>query len=386
MSTSTNSSTFAALLYADSERNADQLYLGKVQVPDAFVSFAYQGKRYAVVSPLELARVQKESRFDVVLPLSDYSAQALKQFNLSSPAQVGPDHIIRLLREEFNIPGFRIGFDFPAGVTLPLQAAGIPLEVAQGMLFPEREFKAADEAEAIRLANEACSNAFSAVEKALTEATVQADNTLLLNGEVLTSEKLREIIAVACLEKGAIASGTIAAGGDQACDPHCVGYGPIKANELIIVDIFPRRSKDGYHGDMTRTYIKGQPSPEQRALVETVFEAQRKALEAHKAGANGHDVFTMVRNFFTAKGYPTEQRNGTHVGFFHGLGHGLGLEVHEPPRVNPSEMSMQPGQVITVEPGLYYPGVGGCRWEDVVLITEDGHRMLSSHAYNWIIK
>ena len=385
MNTSINSSKYAALLYADSEREADQLYLGKIQVPDAFISFQFKGKSYAVVSVLEYTRVQKESAFDVVLPMDEITDLVVTKFGLKSPRSATVAQQIQVLAEKYEIPGFVIGHNFPAGVALDLAKAGVDLEVSEGMLFPEREFKKQDEQNAIQLANKACAHAFSAVEDVLKASTV-VDGIIHYNGEALTSEYLHQVIAIACLEKGAMASGTIAAGGDQACDPHCVGYGPIPANQLIVVDIFPRRGKDGYHGDMTRTYIKGKPNPEQRKLVETVFEAQKMALEAHKPGADGSSVYMMVKNFFTEQGYPTENRDGVNVGFFHGLGHGLGLEVHEPPRVNPSDMTMKVGEVITVEPGLYYPGVGGCRWEDVVVITEEGNKLLSDHGYNWIIE
>ncbi|MCD8483338.1 MAG: aminopeptidase P family protein [Verrucomicrobia bacterium] len=143
------------------------------------------------------------------------------------------------------------------------------------------------------------------------------------------------------------------AGGDQACDPHCRGSGPLRPNELIIVDIFPRISRTGYHGDMTRTYLKGTPSEAQCRLVEAVFDAQQQVLKQHGPGVNGRSLYQFVVDTFNARGYATETKDGVSTGFFHGLGHGLGLEVHEPPRVSVADATLQVGQVVTVEPGLY---------------------------------
>ena len=144
---------------------------------------------------------------------------------------------------------------------------------------------------------------------------------------------------------------------------------------LIVMDIFPRDARTGYFGDMTRTVVRGRASDAQRRLWETVLEGQQLALRAMKPGVDGKEVHDAVTAFFTERGYPTEQRKGRWTGFFHGTGHGLGLEIHEEPRFGRTRF--KPGQVLTVEPGLYYPGLGGVRIEDVVTVTGTGIRMLS---------
>ena len=211
-------------------------------------------------------------------------------------------------------------------------------------------------------------------------------NRILHEGKTLTSERLRSIIDQACLEKGATAIHTIVAGGRQACDPHEGGHGALRPHELIIIDVFPRVQKTGYHGDMTRTFLKGKASPAQRALVKAVRNAQAAAMAQVKAGIKGDAVHAAAKKVFDKAGFVTERRKGGFVGFIHSTGHGLGLEVHEAPRVSKGAPKLKAGQVITVEPGLYYPEIGGCRIEDVVRVTKDGCEKLSSLHYRWEIR
>ena len=126
---------------------------------------------------------------------------------------------------------------------------------------------------------------------------------------------------------------------------------------------------------MTRTVVRGRASEEQRRLWETVRKGQELALKKMKPGVDGLEVHNEVKQLFTDQGYPTEVRDGRQVGFFHGTGHGLGLEIHEFPRFQ--KTVFKPGQVLTVEPGLYYPGLGGVRIEDVAVVTETGNRIIS---------
>jgi len=195
------------------------------------------------------------------------------------------------------------------------------------------------------------------------------------NGKTLTSEILRAEIDSAILRAGGNPTGTIVAGGDQACDPHERGHGPLHADSLIILDVFPRDAKTGYFGDMTRTVLRGRASEAQRKLWETVKAGQALALRRIKAGVDGMAIHKAIQQFFISCGFPTEVRNGRRVGFFHGTGHGLGLEIHEHPRLQ--KVVLKDRQVLTVEPGLYYPGVGGARQEDVVMVTKTGSKILS---------
>jgi len=374
--------TPAILLYADSAHNADQLYFGRVSVPDAFISFALGKKKYAVVSALEFGRVKRDSAFAVVLPLETFAAEARKCF---PSGRITPAEIIAVVAKQFRQKSFVIPEDFPAGIASRLTHHGVKLQIADGAIFPQREIKTDAEAAAICEGNR-CSTLGILAAEAMLRASKIKNGQLLHRGAPLTSERLKIAIEIACLEAGAISLDTIAAGGDQACDPHERGHGPLRANELIIVDVFPCVNSTGYHGDMTRTFLKGRASDAQRALVATVREAQLAALNKIRAGVNGQVAHQSVCAVFALRGYETKHTDKGSVGFFHGTGHGLGLAVHEPPRVSTVDYRLKKGSVVTVEPGLYYPGLGGCRIEDVVQVTSTRPKMLSDCHYNWEIK
>jgi len=372
----------AILLYADSERSADMLYLGRIQVPDAFVAFVARGKKYAVLGALELGRARKESAFDKILPLETYLQRARKRWPDRKP---GPAEVVALVAAEFRVKNFYIPDDFPAGLATRISQLGVGLTIVTDAIFPEREVKTPREIAAIREGNRCSAAGLAAAERLLRASKIKG-RQLLHDGKPLTSEKLRRAIEVACLEAGSLSHGTIAAGGDQACDPHCVGHGPLRANELIVVDVFPRVQTTGYHGDMTRTFLRGHASDAQRALVEAVRAAQFGAMQSIRAGVNGRDIHHGVIAEFEQRGYATKHTAKGSVGFFHGTGHGLGLAVHELPRMSTVDHTLLKDSVVTVEPGLYYPGLGGCRIEDVVQVTARGAKQLSDFHYEWELR
>jgi Xaa-Pro aminopeptidase len=368
------------LLYADTERSPDALYFGQVAVPDAFIAFELRGKKYAVVSALEFGRVKKKSDFDVVLPLESYVQRARALWPQRKP---GAAEVISIVAKDHRQTRFKVSEDFPSGVYEKLFELGLDLVVADGALFPARELKTPAEAAAIREGNRCSALGFAAAEKILRSSKVSG-RKLLHRGQVLTSERLKFAIEVACLEAGAVSANTIVAGGDQACDPHERGSGPLRPHELIIVDIFPRVTRTGFHGDMTRTFLRGRATDAQRKLVAAVRAAQLAALKEIRAGVNGRDVHRKVVETFTKRGFETRHSPTGSVGFFHGTGHGLGLAVHEPPRMSGSiDYTLKKRSVVTVEPGLYYPGLGGCRIEDVVQVTSAAPRLLSRYHYHW---
>ncbi len=373
--------SFSPLLYADTH-SADPLYFGKVEVPDPFIAFGHAGKKYAVVNALEFGRVKRQSDFDEVLPLEDWTRAAQAAF---PKEKSGPAPIIALLGKRFGVKCFALPLDFPAGLAAKLAALKVKCVIVDGPLFPERECKSASEAKAIAQGN-ACSAAGIAAAERVLRASKVKGRSLLYQGKPLTSERLKVAIETACLEAGGVSQGTIAAGGDQACDPHDRGSGPLHAHELIIVDVFPRINATGYHGDMTRTFLRGRASDAQKALVAAVREAQLAALKKIRAGVNGQVVHQQCLDVFARLGYKTERKPSGAVGFFHGTGHGLGLAVHEPPRMSTVDAILKKGSVVTVEPGLYYPGLGGCRIEDVVQVTARQPKLLSSYGYDWELR
>ena len=369
------------LLYADTARSADMLYFGRFNAPDPFIAFRLGSKKIAVLNALEFGRARKASGFDVVLPLEPWLQKARRRH---PGAKVGAAEVIALLARHYRRSSFTIADDFPAGLCDRLRALGLKLTPVAS-LFPEREIKTPAEAAALREGNRCSALGLAAAEALLRKSKIKAGQ-LVLDGRPLTSERLRTAIETACLEAGALSIDTIAAGGDQACDPHERGHGPLRANELIIVDIFPRVTATGYHGDMTRTFLKGRASEAQRNLVAAVRTAQLAALHVVRAGVNGRHVHRQCLDVFERHGYETKHTSKGSVGFFHGTGHGLGLEVHEAPRLSAVDCILKKGAVVTVEPGLYYPGLGGCRIEDVVQVTDRKPRMLSSFHYEWELR
>ena len=189
---------------------------------------------------------------------------------------------------------------------------------------------------------------------------------------------VRERIVAAAMRQNCLASHTIVACGEQGCDPHEVGRGPLRAHQPIILDIFPRSQSSGYWGDITRTIVKGKASEPIKALYAAVLAGQLLALRQIRAGAHGDTIHQAILDEFQRRGFQTGVKNGRMQGFFHGTGHGVGLEIHELPRLSPRGQAPQkPGHVVTVEPGLYYPGVGGVRLEDLVVVLETGFRNLT---------
>ena len=279
------------------------------------------------------------------------------------------------LRKE-KVRSVEVPHNFPLSLARSFEAAGIELRTVEGLFWAEREFKTADELKHLKKALKITAAGIARGVEVLAASTEGSRKQLQWGGAVLTSERLRAEVDSAVLHAGGQPANTIVAGGLQACDPHERGSGPLRAGELIILDVFPRDARSGYYGDMTRTVVRGRATDAQRHLWETVRAGQRLAMKAMKPGVQGRLLHEEVKQYFEAQGFPTEIHAGRWRGFFHGTGHGLGLEIHETPRFGATEF--KPGQVLTVEPGIYWPGVGGARIEDVVVITNRGSECLSS--------
>jgi Xaa-Pro aminopeptidase len=378
-------SSEARFLYTSSEQSADAYYLTGVFVPDPFLCGVIRGRSFAVVNRLEYRRVKKLSNLDSVYLLETLQLEASKLLKIDVSA-AGPAELIYYILSRYKLSkSVEVPASFPAIYYARLQAMGVKIIIFEDPFFPQRAIKCDDEVFAIRAGNAASAAGIRAAEKVLRMASIEG-KLLKYKGRTLTSDSLRQVIDKACLRKGAIASNTIVAGGLQACDPHEVGFGPLRANELIIIDVFPRVRQTGYHGDMTRTFLKGVANDAQRALVNAVREAQLSARKRIKAGVNGASVHKAACKVFTERGFVTERRGDNYFGFIHSTGHGLGLDVHEHPPISASSNRLRTGHVITVEPGLYYPEIGACRIEDVIRVTAEGGELLSSMHYRWCFR
>ncbi len=356
------------LIYAASPESADMLYATGFHAPDAFLFLEHHGKKTVLLSDLEIDRGRREARVDEVLSWSEMAKEA-QQKKFAGGA------IVALLRKR-KIRRVEVPGNFPLSMTRNLEASGIKVIPVKGHFWPERITKSQDELKKIRQAAELSQIGILRAIEILRTTKVGNKRRLTWGGQTLTSEILRAEIDIAILREGGLADGTIVAGGRQACDPHERGSGPLRGGELIILDVFPRDRKTGYFGDLTRTVVKGHATDAQRALWQAVCDAQQLAIRAIKPGMKGKKVHAEVLDFFKVKGYETKQEGGRWTGFFHGTGHGLGLDLHEEPRF--AATVFQAGQVFTVEPGLYYPKIGGARHEDMVVVTEKGRRLLSN--------
>lgn len=366
-----NTKSATRLIIADSERDADMLYATRMFVGDPFLFLEQNGKRTILLSDLEIDRGRRQAQVDEILPLSQFEREVQGTSKKAPPLEKIFTHFLqsRVVRSAM-VPA-----SFPLGLAQEMAAAGIRLQPAKGLFWPEREQKTEDEQRLLRRALSITEKGMARGMEVLAACKARRNKRLDWFGQVLTSELLRAEIDSAILHAGGLPANTIVAGGDQACDPHERGSGPLSADSLIILDIFPRDAKSGYYGDMTRTVVRGRASDEQRRLWEAVLDGQAIGLKKMKPGVEGLAVHNEIKQLFTDRGFPTEVRDGKQVGFFHGTGHGLGLEIHDFPRFQ--KTVFKPGQVLTVEPGLYYPGLGGVRIEDVAVVTESGNRVIS---------
>jgi Xaa-Pro aminopeptidase len=359
------------LIFASSEESADLLYATKFSVPDPVLFLQQNGKTTLLLSDLEIDRGRKEAKVDEVLALSDIERRLQKGRKGKPPIE----KTIAFFLRERRVRKATVPYYFPLGLADGLARGGVQVVPVAGLFWNTREFKTEEELQLIRRAIGITEIGLARGIEVLKAAEIKDGKRLVWGVTTLTSERLRAEIDTAILHAGGAPADTIVAGGEQACDPHHRGSGPLKAGSLIILDIFPKDARSGYYGDLTRTVVKGQANDAQRALWQTVLEAQKYALQKIRAGGSGSALQKEVSKLFKQKGYPAEVRDGRWVGFFHGLGHGLGLEIHEQPRI--AKTNFKPGQVLTVEPGLYYPGVGGVRIEDDGVVTEQGFKVLS---------
>ena len=359
----------AKLIYAASPRSADMLYATGFHAPDAFVFLLHRGKKTILLSDLEIDRGRREAKVDEVLSSSDLG----RDFGSQSPAIIAAGLLRRRKIRRVEVPA-----DFPLGFARVLEKAGVKAVPVEGHFWPERETKSKSELEKIGQALRITGIGLLRAVEVLRASKIGRGGSLKWGGTILTSEIVRAECDAAILRAGGVPDGTIVAGGGQACDPHERGHGPLRAHELIILDAFPRDARTGFFGDLTRTVVKGRATDAQRDLWNTVCAAQKLAIRSIKPRVKGSTVHKAVQEFFASRGYRTEKKRGRWTGFFHGTGHGLGLDLHEEPRI--SATVFRPGQVFTVEPGLYYPGIGGARHEDVVTVTRAGCSLLSKLA------
>ena len=362
----------AILLVSASEGDSNMLYAAGFFVPDPFIFFQHKQTKYVVMSDLEIDRAKKQAHADRVLSLSLYQRKLRK---LGKPVTM--IDILDLLFRERGVRSLIVPANFSVLLADQLRSKGFSVQIKRDPFFAERETKDSTEVKHITESLRVATLGLEAGIRALKRTKIKRDGYLYLNGSRLTSEMLKTFVNTTIMAQGWVPSHTIISSGNQCVDPHHEGTGPIKAHTSIIFDIFPRSQKTGYFGDLSRTVVRGHASERLKEIYATVQAGQKIGFDQIRDGIDGKDIHQKILALFEARGFHTGRINGRMQGFFHGTGHGLGLDIHEPPRIAPVEATLRTGHVVTVEPGLYYLGVGGVRLEDVVVVTSKANRNLT---------
>ena len=370
------------LIEADGE-DPNQRYLSGFTAPDPFVTL-YTGETRLLVSTLEYGRAKRTARADSVERHAAYDHGT--HVSEYGPTE-GRHRTLAAFLDAYGVEGVAVPVAFPLGTADGLRDLGVTVRAdTDGVVESIRARKTDREIENVRAAQTANEAAMARAEKLLADASIEGER-LVYEGETLTSERLKQAIEIDLLRNGYALDETIVACGADAADPHDRGSGPLEAGEPIIVDIFPRSKETGYHGDLTRTFCVGEPSETVRSWYDLTLEAQRAALEEIEAGVSGSAVHDAVCDVYEEAGLPTLRADeNAETGFIHTTGHGIGLEVHERPRLSGQEIELEAGNVVTVEPGLYDPAVGGVRIEDLVVVTENGHENLTSYEKELVVE
>lgn len=364
----------ALMMYGASESDSNLYYAVQFVVPDPFPYFQIGSKKIILMSDLELGRAQKQAKVDEVLSYSDIQLQARKK----EGDRPGLAEVTSFFLKKKGIARVRVPENFNLGLADALRKKGISVECKADPFFEERVYKSKEEVRMITQSLRVTEGAIHQLEKVLQQSKIKGKR-ITYRGEWVTSEMLKRVLNISMMEHNCVGSHTIVASGNQGCDPHQEGTGLVWANQSLIVDVFPRSGDTLYYADITRTFVKGKASPALKAQYEAVRSAQEKGIAMVAPGVNGRDVHQAITKEMEGRGYRTKRRKGVMMGFFHGTGHGLGLDVHEPPRINSTEHFLKKGEVVTVEPGLYYPGQGAVRIEDLLVVTEKGHLNLTAY-------
>ena len=360
------------LIISSSEKSSDIYYASGLSIPDDFIFLEnlQTGKRMIFVSPLEYNRAKNHAKDALDVYCSSEFLKGKKGGNIN---------LLRALIEHFNFESVIVPFDFPSGYLQLLSSKRIQVVCENGSFFPERLTKDVFEIEQIAIAQQLNEATIQYGCGILSDSIVNDGERLFFDGELLTSERFKNLLNSYMIERGGYCDTLIASCGKDSSEPHNTGSGALLANQPIVIDNFPRLTDSRYWGDMTRTVVMGKASDIVKNAFNAVFEAKMRALEMVKVGVAVKELHQKTIDILEKAGFKTYiDVNGHHVGFIHGLGHGVGLDIHEPPRVSVNiDHKLVENSVITIEPGVYYPEWGGVRLEDLVVVKNDGCELLN---------
>lgn len=362
----------AQLIIAASERDANLYYGTRFIAPDSFVFIQIRGKKFLLMSDLEVDRARSTAEADRVFSTSKLARDFRKQTGRSPFfLELVADFLKKRRTRNLLVPS-----DFPVSYADGLRKMKFRVRSKPDPFFEKRGTKSPREIRAIETALHHTEAACRAACQMIARSRIRRGK-LYFRGKLLTSEAIKKIINVALMERGCVAQHTIVACGIDGVDPHNEGSGPLLAHHPIVMDIFPQSVATRYYADLSRTVVRGRASLKLKRMFAAVREGQETAFRSIRHGADGSRIHRAIQKRFTELGFPTGEMNGRMQGFFHGTGHGVGLEIHEPPRISVGKDILRAGQVVTVEPGLYYEDAGGVRLEDMVVVTRSGCRILN---------
>ena len=371
------------LIFANTETSPEMRHEVPVLVPDPFLYVEKDGKKLTASTAFEVERIKA----------AGIDAHPWEEFGYDEMLAEGvPREEVTWLRinlnacRAFGVTEAVVPRTFPVLVADHLRANGITVTPDHHFFADRRRVKNDAEIAGIRRAQKAAEAGMAAAKEILARAET-ANGGLTVDGKPLTSELIKGAIRRAFTEHGVASDDFIVSHGAQTAIGHELGFGAIAPDEPIVIDLWPKDPESSCYADMTRTFVVGTAPDELAEYYRLVKEALDRSLEATKPGVPGLDVFKLVCELFEENGQPTvlSKKPGEVLedGFFHGLGHGVGLEVHEAPNLGRGGTAeLVPGDVVTLEPGLYRQGFGGCRLEDLVLVTEDGAENLTDFPYD----
>jgi Xaa-Pro aminopeptidase len=370
------------LMYADTFRSPELRHEVPIGIPDPFFYAEKDGVKHIVIGSMEVPRLAALGLHQLH-PSEEYGSDDLISAGLTY-SQVRDEIVLRAVKD-LGVASATVPEAFPLWFADRLRAEGIELTVDAEFFDERRRVKTEAELAGIRRAQQAAQAGMDTCRDLLRRAVASGDG-LTLDGESLTVERVKSAMAQTFAAHGASADDFIVAPGAQGAVGHDMGSGPIRAGVPIIVDIWPRDNESFMFCDMTRTYVVGDVPDDVREWQRLCKEALDRAISEIKDGADGRTIFDGTCEIFEAAGEPTQRTKTSGEalanGFFHGLGHGVGLDVHEEPGMGlASKAPLKTGDVVTVEPGCYRQGYGGVRLEDLVLVTATGAENLTTYPY-----
>jgi len=371
------------IIYGDTARNPELRHELPLMLGDPFLYMEKDGRKVVVITDFEWPRIQ-ESGVDVEL-ISPY-ALGLDELMDSGKKfwQIALELALRGVKQ-VGVTSATVPHTFPLGLADLLRDKGVELNVDREFFNERRRVKNSTEIEGIRRAQRAAEAGMDAARDLFRRAQ-PSNGSLLVDGEPLTSERVKLAIQTAFTAHGCTADEFIVSHGAQSAIGHDMGSGEIKAGEPIVIDLWPKDAETACYADMTRSFCIGEIPDELREYHRVAKESLDKSIAALKPGVKGSEVNEVSCEPFHAAGYKTllskEPGEIVETGYFHSLGHGVGLEVHEQPNLSRIGEELLAGDVVTIEPGMYRRGWGGCRLEDLVLVTKDGAENLTDYPYD----